>query len=117
MSMNIQIDDRAAKEIRKLPPELKADFVKMMKMIKEVGIDQLPDRRIKHMGRDKMFEFRMSANKMEGRAMFVRDSNDIVILSAFQKKSQKTPSQELDKAASRLSEHKRKLTCPSPLTI
>ncbi|GAB5389409.1 MAG: type II toxin-antitoxin system RelE/ParE family toxin [Alphaproteobacteria bacterium] len=118
MGASIQIDDRAAKEIRKLPAGLKADFVKLMKMVQQVGLRELPARRVKHMGTDGLLEFRMSKNNMEGRALFVQQpGEELVILSAFQKKTQQTPVAEMKKAKGRLSEFKRDLTCPSPLTI
>lgn len=60
--------------------------------------DRLPLKFIKHI-RDGLYELRISWNSNIYRLFFIFDDGQIVVLfNGFQKKTQKTPSQEINKA-------------------
>lgn len=63
-------------------------------------IDRVPEKFLKHMtGTDGLYEIRVQYQSNIYRIFCCFDSGELVVLlSAFQKKSQKTPKKEIDKA-------------------
>ncbi len=102
MKKIVEIDERASKELRTFSPEIQARFVALFGILGQEGFLKEPfAKRLD----DKLFEVRV---KHEGqwRAVYAYvDKNKVIILSAFHKKTQKAPKQELKKAEKRLQEY------------
>lgn len=82
------IADLTEKEIKKL------DYIISLLETK----DRLPVKFIKYL-RDSLYELRMEYNSNIYRVFFIFDEDRIVVLSnGFQKKSQKTPENEIERA-------------------
>lgn len=100
MRKRILIDKRAEKELKKFPRIVQLKFQALFEILEEKGKLEEPFAK-KLSGSIHLFEIRV---KYQGqwRALYayLRD-NSIVILSAFSKKTQKTPLTELEKAKER----------------
>lgn len=94
----VYIESNAQKELLTFPPTTRKDFVVLIKELKTFGTLQYPESR-KLSGYD-LFEMRVRKNGAY-RCIYYYYKNDIVILSAFKKKTQKTPLREIQKAVRR----------------
>lgn len=96
----VLIDKRADKEIKKFPRTVQLKFQALFEILEKEGKLEEPFAK-KLSGSTHLFEIRV---KYQGqwRALYVYLSDNlIVILSAFSKKTQKTPLTELEKAKER----------------
>lgn len=102
MKKKVLFDKRASKEFRKFPGEVRAKGLALIDKLSSEGT------LIEPYGKklsSELFEIRI---KYQGQWRLIYAyliDDEIVILSAFQKKSQKTPIQELSRAIKRLKEH------------
>lgn len=105
MKKIIIVDKRSAKEINNFPREVQLKFRAMFIVLGNEGRLEEPDGK-KLVGAAGLFEIRIK-HQGQWRAIYayVQDDN-IIILSAFAKKTQKTPTSELDKAKKRLFDYK-----------
>jgi len=79
------IDSKAALKIFKVLDMLQKDLMVSGKFIKKI--------------RDEIFELRISHNTNTYRVFFIYDNGNLIILfNGFQKKTQKTPQKEIEKA-------------------
>jgi phage-related protein len=102
----VVVDKRADKELKKFPHAVQLRFYAIYRVLEVRGKLEEPDGK-KLSGSTNLFEIRV---KYQGqwRAIYAYLAEEnIVVLSAFSKKTQKTPSQELDKAKKRLLEYLR----------
>jgi len=82
--------------MRKLPERAKDKIGRALLLLETE--DKIPYHYIKYI-RDGLYEFRVSLGNNEYRLFFIYDGEVLVILlNCFQKKSQKTPKAEIDKA-------------------
>jgi phage-related protein len=88
----------ARRELENFNEEVKKKFYELFEDLSYHGFLQYPDGK-KLSGYD-LFEIRVKRKNIY-RCLYCNYKNDIVILSAFQKKSQKTPKREIDKALKR----------------
>jgi phage-related protein len=101
-SKTIIIDRRAEKEIRKFPKKVQLDVEVLVDILERYGKLEEPDG--KKLNND-LYEIRIRY-KGQWRIIYAYAIyNYIIILSAFHKKSQKTPVQEIMKAKKRLEEY------------
>lgn len=94
----------AVKEIKKLPPELQADFLHIAELLMEFGPDNagLPHTRPVQ---GKLWEMRLKSRENIARSIYyLGSSKKIVILHSFIKKTQKTPVGAIKIAKTRLKE-------------
>jgi len=97
----IQIDSDAAREIKKLPADLQARFLRAADLIEEFGPELLPPKAVKHIEGD-IWELRLKDRSGIARVFyFTVHPKRMIVLSAFKKTTQKTPKRELDKARTR----------------
>lgn len=90
-------------EVLAFPPGVLANFVHIIEMIEELG-PALGKPHTAPMGNG-LFEIRAKGKEGIGRALFCAvKGQEIVILHAFIKKTQRTPKKELEKARRRLKE-------------
>lgn len=82
-----------------LDDKVKSKIKNVLELIEEV--DRVPDKFLKHLsGTNGIYEIRVEYQSNTYRIFCCFDKGNLVILfNAFQKKSQKTPQKELDKAS------------------
>jgi phage-related protein len=97
-SKRVLLEQRADKEIAKLPKSVREAFDGLFALLHESGFLSFPQAR-KLSGYD-LFEIRIKRGNIY-RCLYCYHKNHIVILSAFEKKSQKTPTKEIEKALQR----------------
>lgn len=96
---------RAEKELLKFPRVVKLKFKGLFEILESTGKLEKPFAK-KLSSQDKLFEIRVKY-KGEYRAIYAYiEGNSVIVLSAFHKKTQKTPEKELNKANKRLYEYK-----------
>ena len=93
--------------IMRWPVKLQSKYLRTVDLLETYGVELGGTSLTKAMG-DGLFEIRIKAQEGIGRAFFCyRCGHEILILHAFIKKTQKTPTKELDLALQRLSEVKK----------
>ncbi len=100
MKKEVLVDSRAARELKKFPRPIQLKFKALFELLGEAGKLEEPFAK-KLKGSTDLFEIRV---KYEGqwRAIYAYLHQDVaIILSAFAKKTQKTPLTELEKAHKR----------------
>jgi phage-related protein len=99
----IYYNARVEKEVMAWPPGVRADFLRLAEAMREFGPD-LGMPRTRAMGSG-LFEMRAKGREGIGRAFFCTIVDEqIVILHAIIKKTEKTPARELETARARLKE-------------
>ncbi|MBD3281096.1 hypothetical protein GF389_06310 [Candidatus Dojkabacteria bacterium] len=100
MKKKVIYDRRAWKEYSKLRRNIQAEFDSLIYELEEMG--SLEEPVAKKLSNHSLFEMRVNVGT-QWRSMYAYISqNDVIILSFFQKKSQKTPRRQLRKALERL---------------
>jgi phage-related protein len=95
------LDQRVADEIEAWPVALRTALTRIIDRIEAVGLERVHEPHVKHV-RGKIWEMRPGATGLEGRALYVTVTGArVVIVVAFQKKTQKTPAHFLDLAETR----------------
>ena len=95
-TLGAAVDD----EIAALPPKVQAKLVWIMDQIEARGLPALQPPHIDHLGGG-LYELRAKGQEGIGRALFVTRGERVIIVHAFQKKTQKTPARNLRLAAGR----------------
>jgi phage-related protein len=97
--------ERVQREIAEWPVDIYADFLRLISLIEEHGADlRLPHSRAMGEG---LFELRCKGKEGIGRAFYcTMVGQQIIILHSFIKKTQETPTRELNTARKRLNEVK-----------
>lgn len=104
MAWKVEILDVAADEIRALPEDIQAAFLRLSERIEAIGLDRIREPHVKHL-RGKLWEMRLSGRDGIGRAVYVTTSGQrAVVVHAFAKKTQKTPAAALELAEKRAKE-------------
>ncbi len=105
MSWNIEFYRGVEQAILAMPPKMQARLLKLLELIEEKGAN-LGEPHTKAMGNG-LFEIRAKAKEGIGRGLFCYlDGQNIIVLHAFVKKAQKTPTKDLKLAKDRLKEVK-----------
>jgi len=94
----VYIESNAQKELLTFPATTRKAFVVLIKELSSFGTLQYPESR-KLSGYD-LFEMRVRNNGIY-RCIYSYNKDNIVLLSAFKKKTQKTPLREIQKAINR----------------
>lgn len=95
---------KVSETIEKWPDKLAANYLRIIELIEEFGPQKLDSSMTKALG-DGLFEIRARSKEGIGRAFYCYIvKKEIVILHAFIKKTQKTPSKELELARKRMKE-------------
>jgi phage-related protein len=91
-------------EIRALPADMQAKFLRLIDAIEQFGFAGLSRDSVRHLD-GKLWELRITGRDGISRVIYATTAGRrVVILRAFIKKSQKTPPQELDLARRRAKE-------------
>ena len=95
------LDHRVEKELDDLPTDLRARLARIVELIEAVGLPNVREPHVKHLD-GKLWELRVKGRDGIARAIYVTTrGRRVVILHAFQKKSQKTPRSTLRLAKNR----------------
>lgn len=91
-------------EVRALPADLQARFVRFGELVAQVGLESLREPHVKHL-EGKLWEIRLTGRDRIARALYVTAVGmRIVVVRVFVKKSQKTPRAEIELALHRAKE-------------
>jgi phage-related protein len=98
------LNDTVAKEIRSLPADMHARFLRIALQIEQAGLETMREPQVKHL-EGKLWEMRLTGRDGIARALYVtRLGRRVVVLRVFVKKTQKTPNSEIDIAKRRAKE-------------
>ena len=105
MKKTVIVDRRGAKEIKKFPSIVQNKFRAVFAILESSGrIEEPVGKKLE--GNNNLFEIRIKF-RGQWRALYAYIAGDaIIILSAFIKKTQRTPPAEIEKAKKRLNEYK-----------
>jgi phage-related protein len=91
-------------EVNALPTDMRAQLARISLMIEEFGLERMREPHVRHL-RGPLWEMRMRGRDGIARALYVAASGQrVVIVRVLVKKTQKTPSREIDLALSRAKE-------------
>ena len=98
------VNATAEAEVKSLPPDMIAHFLRLGDMIAASGVMSLREPYAKHLS-GKLWELRLKGRDGIARAIYVTASGQrVIVLRTFIKKTEKTPPRELDIAAARMKE-------------
>lgn len=98
------LNETVRAEIRALPPDLRARFVRLGDRIRQTGLVGLREPHVKHLG-GKLWEMRLMGRDGIARALYVTATGErVVVVRVFIKKTQKIPQNEIDLALQRAEE-------------
>ncbi len=105
MCWRVEVLNEAVRaEIRELPADLRARFVKLGERISQVGLEFMREPHVKHL-QGKLWELRMLGRDGIARALYVTAVGPrIIVVRVFVKKTRKTPRAEIDLALQRAKE-------------
>lgn len=93
-------------ELAELPPDMRARLVRISELIESVGLPNVKEPHVGHV-RGQLWEIRLKGKAGIARALYVTAKEQrLVILRAFIKKTEKTPTGEIDLALQRAKEVK-----------
>jgi phage-related protein len=91
-------------ELEELPADMRARFVHVSRLIEEHGLERVRKPHVKHV-RGPLWEMRMKGADGISRALYVTAvGRRVVVVRVFVKKTQKTPSREIELALKRAQE-------------
>lgn len=93
-------------ELAELPADMRARLVRISELIESVGLPNVKEPHVRHI-RGSLWEIRLKGKAGIARALYVTAKEQrVVIVRAFVKKTEKTPSGEIDLALERAKEVK-----------
>jgi phage-related protein len=94
-------------ELADLPSDMRARLARIAELIEAVGLPNVKQPHVRHI-RGPVWEIRLKGKAGIARALYIAAKDQrVVILRAFVKKTEKTPSGEIDLALQRAKELKR----------
>jgi phage-related protein len=93
-------------ELAELPADMRARLVRISELIEAVGLPNVKEPHVRHV-RGQLWEIRLKGKAGIARALYVTSkARRVVIVRAFIKKTEKTPTGEIDLALQRAKEMK-----------
>ena len=93
-------------ELAELPADMRARLVRISELIESVGLPNVKEPHVRHV-RGQLWEIRLKGKAGIARALYVTaKAQRVVIVRAFIKKTEKTPTGEIDLALQRAKELK-----------
>jgi phage-related protein len=93
-------------ELAELPTDMRARLVRISELIASVGLPNVREPHVRHV-RGQLWEIRLKGKAGIARALYVTAKEErVVILRTFVKKTEKTPTGEIDLALQRAKEVK-----------
>ena len=100
------LNETADAELAELPADMRARLVRISELIESVGLPNVKEPHVRHI-RGQLWEIRLKGKAGIARALYVTAKEQrVVILRAFVKKTEKTPTSEIDLALKRAKEVK-----------
>ena len=100
------LDETVAEELAALPEDMRARYLRIVRLIAEIGLEFLGEQYVKHL-REKLWEMRLRGRDGISRALYVTAVGQrVVVVRVFTKKTQKTPGSEIELALRRAKEVK-----------
>jgi phage-related protein len=98
------VNQVAQAELDALPLDMQSRFARIADMIEGFGLPAMREPHVKHLN-GKLWEIRLKGRDGIGRSIYIAASGQrVIVLRTFVKKTQKTPSQELELALQRMKE-------------
>ncbi len=98
------LNETVGAEIRALPADMQARFLRLAERICQVGLETLGEPHVKHL-QGKLWEMRLKDRDGIARALYVTAiGRRVVVVRAFVKKTQATPRSEIELALRRAKE-------------
>ena len=93
-------------ELAELPLDMRARLVRIAQLIESVGLPNLKEPHVRHL-RGQLWEIRLKGKAGIARALYITSREQrVVIVRAFIKKTEKTPTNEIDLGLQRAKEVK-----------
>jgi phage-related protein len=100
------LNETVANELRALPDDMRSRLERIIRMIRELGLERMREPYVKHL-QGKLWEMRMTGRDGIARAVYVTATGRRgIVVRAFVKKTQKTPRGEIELALRRAEEVK-----------
>ncbi len=91
-------------ELDAMPVDIRASFERIVRLVQAIGLEHVREPHIKHLD-GRVWEMRLRGRSGIARALYVTASEQrVMILRVFVKKTQKTPSREIELAHRRAQE-------------
>jgi phage-related protein len=105
MSWTVEtLNETVDAELDALPPDMRARFARVAELIESVGLPHVREPHVKHV-RGPIWEIRLNGRSGIARALYVTARTQrVVVVRAFAKKTQKTPTAEIALALQRAGE-------------
>ena len=98
------LNETVAEEIDALPQDMKARYLRISRLIAEIGLEFLAEPYVKHLD-GKLWEMRLKGRDGIARALYVTAiGRRVVVMRVFVKKTQQTPRSEIELALRRAKE-------------
>jgi phage-related protein len=98
------LNETVAEELAILPADMKARYLRTVRLIREFGLEYLSEPYVKHLD-GKLWEMRLKGRDGISRALYVTAlGKRVVVVRVFVKKTQKTPQAEINLALRRAKE-------------
>ncbi|MBI3473107.1 MAG: type II toxin-antitoxin system RelE/ParE family toxin [Candidatus Solibacter usitatus] len=95
------LNETVDSEVEALPEDMRARLARVAKLIEEKGLERVGEPHVKHIG-GRLWEMRLKGRSGISRALYVTaPGRRVVIVRVFIKKTEKTPSREIELALSR----------------
>ena len=107
MTWRVEIlDRRVERELNALAQDIRQRFLRIAELIEQHGVVAMREPHVKHLD-GKLWEMRMKGRDGIARAIYITALGErVVVLHAFDKKTQKTPARALEIARERAKEVK-----------
>ncbi|MDB4985524.1 MAG: hypothetical protein JWN04_702 [Myxococcaceae bacterium] len=107
MAWRVEIlDRRVERELATLAQDVRQRFLRIAELIEQHGMMAMQEPHVKHL-EGKLWEMRMKGRDGIARAIYVTATRErVVVVHAFEKKTQKTPARALEIARERAKEVK-----------
>jgi phage-related protein len=91
-------------ELDQLPPDMRARFIHVSRLIEEFGLERVREPHVKHL-QGPLWEMRLTGRDGISRALYVTATGRrVIVVRVFIKKTQKTPVAEIELALRRAKE-------------
>ena len=102
----VTLNETVDAELAELPPDMRARLVRIAQLIESVGLPNVKEPHVRHI-RGRLWEIRLKGKTGIARALYITAREQrVVIVRAFIKKTEKTPTNEIDLALQRAKEVK-----------
>ena len=104
MGWVVEVLNAAVPELEALPADMRARFHRLVELIEAIGLEKVHEPHVKHL-EEKLWEMRLTGRDGIARAIYLTATGRrVIVLRVFVKKTQNTPTNELEIARWRAKE-------------